>query len=116
MDIDKIKLELPSQLADICRFSFDFSNLMKTIEYLFNNNLIMIKEIKNLRTRVFDLEILRTEFDKIKENSKIIEKSHENLNKSFLNMKEKFIQNDSNMTDLIKKNKMNKRKKISINI
>ena len=28
MDIDKIKLELPSQLADICRFSFDFSNLM----------------------------------------------------------------------------------------
>ena len=104
MDIDKIKLELPSQLADICRFSFDFSNLMKTIEYLFNNNLIMIKEIKNLRTRVFDLEILRTEFDKIKENSKIIEKSHENLNISFLNMKEKFIQNDSNMTDLIKKN------------
>jgi len=104
MDIDKIKLELPSQLADICRFSFDFSNLMKTIEYLFNNNLIMIKEIKNLRTRVFDLEILRTEFDKIKENSKIIEKSHENLNLSFLNMKEKFIQNDSNMTDLIKKN------------
>ena len=104
MDIDKIKLELPSQLADICRFSFDFSNLMKTIEYLFNNNLIMIKEIKNLRTRVFDLEILRTEFDKIKENSKIIEKSHENLNISFLSMKEKFIQNDSNMTDLIKKN------------
>ena len=104
MDIDKLKLELPSQLADICRFSFDYSNLMKTIEYLFNNNLVMIREIKSLRTRVFDLEILRTEFEKIKENSKIIEKSHENINISFLNMKEKFIQTDSAMTDLIKIN------------
>ena len=104
MDIDKIKLELPSQLADICRFSFDFSNLMKTIEYLFNNNLIMIREIKSLRTRVFDLEILRAEFEKIKEKSKLIEKSHENINISFLSMKEKFIQSDSTMTELIKKN------------
>ena len=104
MDIDKIKLELPSQLADVCRFSFDFSNLMKTIEYLFNNNLIMIREIKSLRTRVFDLEILRAEFEKIKEKSKLIEKSHENINISFLNMKEKFIQSDSTMTELIKKN------------
>ena len=104
MDIDKIKLELPSQLADVCRFSFDFSNLMKTIEYLFNNNLIMIREIKSLRTRVFDLEILRAEFEKIKEKSKLIEKSHENINLSFLNMKEKFIQSDSTMTELIKKN------------
>ena len=106
-DIEKLKLELPSQLADICRFSFDYSNLMKTIEYLFNNNLVMIKEIKTLRTRVFDLEILHTEFEKIKSKANLMEKSNENMNINFLKMKEKFIQNDSKVNELIKKDEKN---------
>ena len=102
MNIDKLKLELPSQLNDICRFSFDCSNLMKIIDYLFNNNLVMIKEIKLLKTKVFDLEILQTEFEKAKSIATSMEKSNENMNLNFLNMKEKFIQNDSKVADLIK--------------
>ena len=104
MDIDKLKLELPSQLSDICRLSFDFSNLMKIIEYLFNNNIVMIKEIKGLRTRVYDLELTQTEIEKIKSKANSIEKANDNINRSFLDMKEKFLQNDSKVTDLIKKN------------
>ena len=103
MDIDKLKLELPAQLADMCRFSFDYSNLVKIIEYLFNNNLVMIKEIKTLKTKVFDLEILQTEFDKIKSKINLIEKSNENMNVSFLNMKEKFFQSESKIDESIKK-------------
>ena len=102
MNIDKLKLELPSQLGDMCRFSFDCSNLMKVIEYLFTNNLVMIKEIKALKTKVFDLEILQSEFDKVKSKANMMEKSNENLNLTFLNMKEKFIQNESKINDLIK--------------
>ena len=102
MNIDKLKLELPSQLADICRFSFDYSNLMKVIEYLFNNNLVMINEIKVLKTKVFDLEILQTEFEKVKSKANLMEKSNENMNLNFLNMKEKFIQNESKVNDLVK--------------
>ena len=103
MDIDKLKLELPAQLADMCRFSFDYSNLVKIIEYLFNNNLVMIKEIKTLKTKVFDLEILQTEFDKIKSKINLIEKSNENMNVSFLNMKEKFLQSESKIDESIKR-------------
>ena len=103
MDIDKLKLELPAQLADMCRFSFDYSNLVKIIEYLFNNNLVMIKEIKTLKAKVFDLEILQTEFDKIKSKINLIEKSNENMNVSFLNMKEKFFQSESKIDESIKR-------------
>ena len=84
MDIDNLKLELPSNLADICRFSFDYSNLMKIIDYLFNNNLVMIKEIKGLRTRVYDLELIQDEFEKIKSKMNLIEKSNDNINRNFL--------------------------------
>jgi len=103
MDIDKLNLELPSKLTDLCRFSFDFSNLMKIIEYLFNNNLVMIKEIKVLRTKVYDLEIHQSEIDKIKEKEILMEKSSENMNINFLNMKERFLQNQSKVDELIKK-------------
>ena len=102
MNIDKLKLELPSQLSDMCRFSFDCSNLMKVIEYLFDNNLVMIREIKVLKAKVFDLEILQTEFEKVKSKANLMEKSSENTNLNFLNMKEKFIQNESKVNDLIK--------------
>ena len=108
-ELDKLKLELPSQLTEICCFSFDFSNLMKTLEYLFNNNLVMIKELKTLRTRVFDLESLHSEFEKVKINANMMEKSNENMNITFLNMKEKFIQNDSKVNELIKKDEKNER-------
>ena len=102
MNIDKLKLELPSQLSDMCRFSFDCSNLMKVIEYLFDNNLVMIREIKVLKAKVFDLEILQSEFEKVKSKANLMEKSSENMNLNFLNMKEKFIQNESKVNDLIK--------------
>ena len=102
MNIDKLKLELPSQLADMCRFSFDCSNLMKVIEYLFDNNLVMIREIKVLKAKVFDLEILQSEFEKVKSKANLMEKSNENMNLSFLNMKEKFIQNESKVNDIVK--------------
>ena len=108
-ELDKLKLELPSQLSEICCFSFDYSNLMKTIEYLFNNNLVMIKELKSLRTRVFDLETLHSEFEKVKTNANMIEKSNEKMNINFLNMKEKFIQNDSKVNELIKKDEKNEK-------
>ena len=103
MNIDKLKLELPSQLGEICRFSFDCSNLMKVIDYLFNNNLVMIKEIKVLKTKVFDLEILQSEFEKVKSKASTLEKSNENMNINFLNMKERFNQNEKKLADFFSK-------------
>ena len=78
MNIDSIKLELPSKLEDL--FQFNFDNLIKIVEYLFNNNLVMIKEIKDLRTRISDLEELHSEIEKIKKNNDDITKTFLDIN------------------------------------
>ena len=103
--IDTIKMELPSKLEDICQFSFNFDNLMKVVEYLFNNNIVMIKEIKDLRTRINDLEYLQTEIDKLKIKSSSLEKVNDNINRSFIDIKERFLKNDSKVSEIVKKNK-----------
>ena len=78
MNIDNIKLELPSKLEDL--FQFNFDNLIKIVEYLFNNNLVMIKEIKDLRTRISDLEELHSEIENIKKNNDDITKTFLDIN------------------------------------
>ena len=104
LSVEKIKLELPSKLEDIGQFSFNFDNLMKVVDYLFNNNLIIIKEIKDLKSRVNDLESLPIEMEKLKLKANSIEKTNDSLNRSFLDMKEKFIKNDSKVSEIVKKN------------
>ena len=104
LSIDTIKMELPSKLEDICQFSFNFDNLMKVVEYLFNNNIVMIKEIKDLRTRINDLEYLQTEIDKLKIKSSSLEKVNDNINRSFIDIKERFLKNDSKVSEIVKKN------------
>ena len=103
LNIDKIKLELPSRLEDICKFSFNFDNLMKVIDYLFSNNVIMVKEIRDLKTRVNDLDLLHSDIEKLKLKTSSIEKINDNINRSFIDMKERFIQNDSKVSEIIKK-------------
>ena len=78
MNIDNIKLELPSKLEDL--FQFNFDNLIKIVEYLFNNNLVMIKEIKDLRTRINDLEELHSEIERLKKNNDDITKTFLDIN------------------------------------
>ena len=104
LNIDTIKLELPSKLEDICQFSFNFENLMKVIEYLFNNNVIIIKETKELRTRISDLEYLQSEIERLKIKTSSIEKANDNINRSFIDMKERFLKSESKVSEIIKKN------------
>ena len=103
LSLEDIKLELPAKLQDICEFSFNFDNLIKIVDYLFNNNLIMIKELKDLRTKVFNLELIHSEIDKIKEKAAMIEKSNDNINKNFMDIRDKFINNDSKVMELFRK-------------
>ena len=104
INIDKIKLELPSRLDDLCQISFNFDNLMKVLEYFFNNNVIMVKEIKDLRSRISDLEILHTEIDNLKLKTSSIEKVNDNINRSFSDMKERFFKSEAKVIEIDKKN------------
>ena len=105
LNLDTIKLELPIKLEDICQVSFNFENLMKVIEYLFNNNVIIIKETKELRTRISDLEYLQSEIERLKIKTSSIEKANDNINRSFIDIKERFIKSESKVSEIIKKNK-----------
>ena len=104
ISIDKIKLELPSRLEDICKFSFDFDNLMKVIEYFFNNNIIMVKEIKDLRNRINEIEVLHAEIENLKLKTTSIEKSNDNMNRGFIDIKERFLKSESKVSVIDKKN------------
>ena len=86
MNIDNIKLELPSKLEDL--FQFNFDNLIKIVEYLFNNNLVMIKEIKDLRIRINDLEDIHSEMEKIKKNNDDITKTFLDINNKITKVSE----------------------------
>ena len=77
---------------------------MKIVDYLFNNNVIMIREIKYLKNRVTTLELLDSEIEKLKIKISTIEKTNDNINRSFIDMKERFIKSDSKVSDIIKKN------------
>ena len=102
--IERIKLELPSKLENIFNYSFNFDNLIKVLDYLFNNNVIMVREIKDLKMRVKDIDILQEEIEKLKLKTSSIEKNNDNINRSFIDMKDRFIKNDTKVSDLIKKN------------
>ena len=103
MSIEKIKLELPAKLQDIFQFSFNFDNLIKVVDYLFNNNLIMIKEIKDLKSRIFNLELLQPEIEKLKLKTNLIQKTNDNINRSFAEMRDKVSKNDLKINEYKKK-------------
>jgi chromosome segregation ATPase len=102
--VERIKLELPSKLNEICHFSFDIDNLIKVLDYFFNNNVIVISEIKDIKSKVKDIDTLHEEIEKLKLKTMSIEKTHENINRSFLDMKDRFIKNESKVADIVKKN------------
>ena len=76
---------------------------MKIVDYLFNNNVIMIREMKDLKNRVANLEFLESEIENLKIKTTTIEKTNDNINRSFIDMKERFIKSDSKVSDIIKK-------------
>ena len=92
---------LPSKTKDLFCFSFDFENLMKTIDYLHNYNLALFSQLQNLNKRMVILEEkfpeFKTNFEnhekKLKEHQLIIDedqikiKELENLSSKNKNVK-----------------------------
>ena len=102
MNVETLKLDLPSKLEDMFKFNFD--NLIKVIEYLFNNNLVMIQETKDLKLKMKNLENIESEFEILKE------KTNEIINNTFLDIRDKVYKNDSKVTQF--ETQIDKNKKI----
>ena len=96
MNVETLKLELPSKLEEM--FVFKFNNLIKVIDYLFNNNLVMIQETKDLKLKMENLENIQSEFEELKEKASSIEKTNEMINNTFSEIRDKVYKNDSKVT------------------
>ena len=108
MNVETLKLELPSKLEEM--FQLNFDNLIKVIDYLFNNNLVMIQETKDLKLKMENLENIQSEFEELKEKASSIEKTNEMINNTFSEIRDKTYKNDSKVTQF--EIQMEKNKKI----
>ena len=101
--LHELKLDLPENLPsktkDLFCFSFDFENLMKTIEYLHKYNLALFSQIKNLNKRMVILEEKLPEFNKVKTNV-------ENHEKKLKEHQSKIDEDQIKIKELEKKNKI----------
>ena len=101
--LHELKLDLPENLPsktkDLFCFSFDFENLMKTIEYLHKYNLALFSQIKNLNKRMVILEEKLPEFNKLKTNV-------ENHEKKLKEHQSKIDEDQIKIKELEKKNKI----------
>ena len=102
--------KLPSKKDDLFCFSFNFENLIKTIDYLHKYNLALFSKLQNFNERMIKFEEIATQFPKVQEeiqNLQLYSKEHYNAIKENQN---KIIENDNKINDLSKridKNKIN---------
>ena len=100
--------KLPSKKDDLFCFSFNFENLIKTIDYLHKYNLALFSKLQNFNERMIKFEEIATEFPKVKEeiqNLQLYSKEHENLIKENQN---KINENGNKIDELSKKIEKNK--------
>ena len=74
--------KLPSKKDDLFNFSFNFENLIKTIDYLHKYNLALFSKLQNFNERMINFEKIAAEFPKVKEeiqNLQLYSKEHEKL-------------------------------------
>ncbi len=95
--------KLPSKKDDLFCFSFNFENLIKTIDYLHKYNLALFSKLQNFNERMIKFEEVATEFQKVKEdtlNLQLYSKEHETLIKECQN---KIVDNENKIKELSKK-------------
>ena len=103
MSINSICLDLPIKLDDIFNFSFNFDGLKKVIDFFQKNNSILVSLIKDFNKRMLTFESLKSDIDAIKIKSINIEKSNEDINNSFSNIKEKIMKLETKYNEISQK-------------
>ena len=108
---------LPSKTKDLFCFSFDFENLMKTIDYLHKYNLALFSQLQNLNKRMNSLEGKLPEFNKMKTNVENHEKKlkdHQSIiDEDHIKIKE--LENKNGIRSDNTKDNTNKKKEGEIN-
>ena len=100
---NNINMELPVNLKELFNFSFNFDNLIRTLNFFHNNSVSLYSEFKDLDKRVSLLETLKNEIEELKIKSKNIENMHDNFNRSFISMQERLINIELRVSEATRK-------------
>ena len=98
--MSKISIDLPVNLEELVQFSFNFNNLIKTINFFHQNNLSFQDNLKDIDKRLSSMESLRNDIEELKIKTTSIEKTNDNLNRSFSNLQEKLLKYDQNLSEM----------------
>ena len=101
--MSKISIELPVKLEELCQLSFNFNNLITIIQYLHNNNISFQQELKDIDRRLETVECLKNDIEDLKIKTSCIERTNDNLNRSFANLQDNILKYDSKFSEIQKK-------------
>ena len=101
--MSKISIELPVKLEELCQLSFNFNNLITIIQYLHNNNISFQQEFKDIDRRLETVEYLKNDIEDLKIKTSCIERTNDNLNRSFANLQDNILKYDSKFSEIQKK-------------
>ena len=101
--MSKISIELPVKLEELCQLSFNFNNLITIIQYLHNNNISFQQEFKDIDRRLETVECLKNDIEDLKIKTSCIERTNDNLNRSFANLQDNILKYDSKFSEIQKK-------------
>ena len=98
-----LRLSLPIKLEELLNFSFNFDNLIKTINYLHNNDLNFVTNFKDFENRISVLESLKSDIGDIKMQARNIQNANDNLNRTIQSIQERLNKMDSKINEVDKK-------------
>ena len=100
--------KLPSKKDDLFCFSFNFENLIKTIDYLHKYNLALFSKLQNFNERMIKVEEIAVQFPKVQEEIQNLQLYSREQEKMIKENQSKINDNDTKINDLSKKIDKNK--------
>ena len=108
--MSNLSLDLPVKLEELCKFTFNFNNLIKVINYLHQINLNLKTELKDINQRLYSMESLKSDIDDMKIKSLNILQANKDLNLEILHMKDNISKFNNNFVENNKKHEIFKEK------
>ena len=98
--MNNLSLDLPVKLEELCKFTFNFNNLIKVINYLHQHNLNLQTELKDVNQRVYSLESLKSDIEDMKVKFLNIQKNNDNLNHEFVHIQNEISKFKTNFEEI----------------
>ena len=104
--MNSLSLDLPVKLEELCKFTFNFSNLIKVINYLHQNNINLQNELKDINQRLYSMESFKSDIEDIKVKSLNIQQANKELNLELIHLKDNISKFNNNFIENGKKQEL----------